>query len=61
LGLKYAYITGIQASGKRHIGNYFGAMRPMLSFQEMESYSHYCKLPLTTTSKDANLSKGVDT
>jgi len=27
-------LTGIQASGKLHIGNYFGAMKPMIELQE---------------------------
>ena len=27
-------LTGIQPSGKLHLGNYFGAMRPMISLQE---------------------------
>ena len=27
-------LTGIQASGKLHIGNYFGAMKPMVELQE---------------------------
>lgn len=27
-------LTGIQASGKLHIGNYFGAMKPMMALQE---------------------------
>ncbi|MEA3419326.1 MAG: tryptophan--tRNA ligase, partial [Campylobacterota bacterium] len=27
-------LTGIQASGKLHIGNFFGAMKPMIELQE---------------------------
>ena len=27
-------LTGIQASGKLHLGNYFGAMKPMIALQE---------------------------
>ena len=27
-------LTGIQASGKLHIGNYFGSIQPLIQMQE---------------------------
>ncbi len=47
-------LTGIQASGKLHIGNYFGAMRPMVELQESgELFTFIANYHSLTTSKDA--------
>jgi len=56
-------LTGIQASGKLHIGNYFGAMRPMVELQESgELFTFIANYHSLTTSKDGcKTSKGVDT
>ncbi len=49
-------LTGIQASGKLHIGNYFGAMKPMISLQETsELYTFIANYHSLTTSKSAEL------
>ncbi len=49
-------LTGIQASGKLHIGNYFGAMKPMIELQEKaELFTFIANYHSLTTSKDANL------
>ncbi len=49
-------LTGIQASGKLHIGNYFGAMKPMVELQERaELFTFIANYHSLTTSKDANL------
>jgi len=46
--------TGIQASGKLHIGNYFGAMKPMVELQEEhELFTFIANYHSLTTSKDA--------
>ena len=51
-------LTGIQASGKLHIGNYFGAMKPMIELQESEElFTFIANYHSLTTSKDANLLK----
>jgi len=51
-------LTGIQASGKLHIGNYFGAMKPMIELQEQEElYTFIANYHSLTTSKDAQLLK----
>jgi tryptophanyl-tRNA synthetase len=51
-------LTGIQASGKLHIGNYFGAMRPMIELQEKEElFTFIANYHSLTTSKDAQLLK----
>ncbi len=51
-------LTGIQASGKLHIGNYFGAMRPMVELQESgELFTFIANYHSLTTSKDAKLLK----
>ncbi len=68
-------LTGIQASGKLHIGNYFGAMKPMVELQEEhELFTFIANYHSLTTSKDADtlrqytidaavdyLSLGIDT
>ncbi|HQR73477.1 MAG TPA: tryptophan--tRNA ligase [Sulfurovum sp.] len=47
-------LTGIQASGKLHIGNYFGAMKPMVELQEAhELFTFIANYHSLTTSKDA--------
>ncbi|NOR55148.1 MAG: tryptophan--tRNA ligase [Sulfurovum sp.] len=47
-------LTGIQASGKLHIGNYFGAMKPMIAQQEEnELFTFIANYHSLTTSKDA--------
>ena len=47
-------LTGIQASGKLHIGNYFGAMKPMVELQEdHELFTFIANYHSLTTSKDA--------
>ncbi|MCF6244590.1 MAG: tryptophan--tRNA ligase [Sulfurovum sp.] len=47
-------LTGIQASGKLHIGNYFGAMKPMVDLQEEnELFTFIANYHSLTTSKDA--------
>jgi len=49
-------LTGIQASGKLHIGNYFGAMKPMIELQEQEElFTFIANYHSLTTSKDATL------
>jgi tryptophanyl-tRNA synthetase len=49
-------LTGIQASGKLHIGNYFGAMKPMIELQESgELFTFIANYHSLTTSKDAKL------
>lgn len=51
-------LTGIQASGKLHIGNYFGAMKPMIELQEHEElFTFIANYHSLTTSKDAKLLK----
>ena len=48
-------LTGIQASGKLHIGNYFGAMKPMIDLQdEHELFTFIANYHSLTTSKDAS-------
>lgn len=49
-------LTGIQASGKLHIGNYFGAMKPMIKLQEEhELFTFIANYHSLTSSTDANL------
>jgi len=49
-------LTGIQASGKLHIGNYFGAMKPMIELQESEElFTFIANYHSLSTSKDATL------
>ena len=51
-------LTGIQASGKLHIGNYFGAMKPMVELQEEnELFTFIANYHSLTTSKDATTLK----
>ena len=47
-------LTGIQASGKLHIGNYFGAMKPMVQLQEEhELFTFIANYHSLTSSTDA--------
>jgi tryptophanyl-tRNA synthetase len=47
-------LTGIQPSGTLHIGNYFGAMRPILSLQEQgEVFVFLADLHALTSLRDA--------
>ena len=47
-------LTGIQASGKLHLGNYFGAMKPMVKLQEEhELFTFIANYHSLTSSKDA--------
>ena len=47
-------LTGIQASGKLHLGNYFGAMKPMVRLQEEhELFTFIANYHSLTSSKDA--------
>ncbi len=49
-------LTGIQASGKLHIGNYFAAMKPMIELQEKEElFTFIANYHSLTTSKDPAL------
>jgi tryptophanyl-tRNA synthetase len=51
-------LTGIQASGKLHLGNYFGAMKPMVELQEEhELFTFIANYHSLTTSKDAQTLK----
>ncbi len=51
-------LTGIQASGKLHIGNYFGAMKPMIKLQEEnELFTFIANYHSLTSSKDAQTLK----
>jgi tryptophanyl-tRNA synthetase len=51
-------LTGIQASGKLHIGNYFGAMKPMIELQEEhELFTFIANYHSLTSSKDAKTLK----
>jgi tryptophanyl-tRNA synthetase len=51
-------LTGIQASGKLHIGNYFGAMKPMIELQDSaELFTFIANYHSLTTSKDGSLLK----
>ena len=48
-------LTGIQASGKLHLGNYFGAMKPMVELQEEhELFTFIANYHSLTSSKDAD-------
>lgn len=51
-------LTGIQPSGKLHIGNYFGAMKPALELQKQgEAYIFIANYHAMTTVKDGALLK----
>lgn len=51
-------LTGIQASGKLHLGNYFGAMKPMVALQEEhELFTFIANYHSLTSSTDAALLK----
>ena len=52
-------LTGIQSSGKLHIGNYFGAIKPILDYQEEENelFTFIADYHALTTSKDPKTTK----
>ena len=51
-------LTGIQASGRLHIGNYFGAMKPMVKLQEEhELFTFIANYHSLTSSTDAQTLK----
>jgi len=52
-------ITGIQSSGKLHIGNYFGAIKPILEYQEQnnELFTFIADYHALTTSADSATTK----
>lgn len=51
-------LTGIQASGKLHLGNYFGAMKPMVALQEEhELFTFIANYHSLSSSKDAQTLK----
>lgn len=55
-------LTGIQASGKLHIGNYFGAMKQMIKFQEEhELYTFIANYHSLTSSSDSKLLRSYTT
>jgi len=46
-------ITGVQPSGRPHIGNYFGAMKPIIDFQDdYETYVSIVNYHAMTTTQD---------
>ncbi|MDR1045064.1 MAG: tryptophan--tRNA ligase [Candidatus Adiutrix sp.] len=49
-------LTGIQPSGKLHIGNYFGAMKPMIEWQEKSDlFCFFANLHALTSISDGPL------
>ena len=51
-------LTGIQASGKLHLGNYFGAMKPTVALQEeRELFVFIANYHALTSSRDPELFK----
>ena len=53
-GRKKHLISGIQASGRLHIGNYFGAMKQFVEYQdEYDSYIFVANFHALTTVKNA--------
>lgn len=51
-------ITGIQPSGRPHIGNYFGAMKPIVDMQDQyETYVSIVNFHAMTTTQDKELLK----
>ncbi len=51
--LEMRILTGIQPSGKLHLGNYFGAMRPMISLQDQgEEFFFIADYHALTTVRD---------
>ncbi len=52
-GKKQRLLTGLQASGQLHIGNYFGALKPFIdSYEKYESYLMVADYHSLTTVKD---------
>lgn len=53
--MKKTLLTGLQASGALHIGNYFGALKPFVdSYTDAKSYLMVADLHALTSSRDAN-------
>jgi tryptophanyl-tRNA synthetase len=53
-------VSGIQSSGKMHLGNYFGAIVPFLSFQDQgDSLLFIANLHSLTTIRDASKLKSL--
>ncbi|MFH0974301.1 MAG: tryptophan--tRNA ligase [Spirochaetota bacterium] len=51
-------LSGIQPSGKLHIGNYFGMMKPMIEYQEKhELFCFLANYHAMTSSEDGNVLK----
>jgi tryptophanyl-tRNA synthetase len=51
-------LSGIQPSGKLHIGNYFGMMKPMIEYQKMhELFCFIANFHAMTSADDADLLK----
>jgi tryptophanyl-tRNA synthetase len=49
------YLTGVQASGSLHVGNYFGALRPAVELQEKgEAFYFIADFHALTTVQDPN-------
>jgi tryptophanyl-tRNA synthetase len=49
------YLTGVQASGALHVGNYFGALRPAVELQEKgEAFYFIADFHALTTVQDPN-------
>ena len=55
-------LTGIQPSGKLHIGNYFGAMKPAVELQEQgDAYIFIANYHAMTTVQDGNALREMTT
>jgi tryptophanyl-tRNA synthetase len=55
-------LTGIQPSGKLHIGNYFGAMKPAVELQEQgDAYIFIANYHAMTTVQDGNALRQMTT
>ncbi len=53
---KLRVLTGIQPSGRLHIGNYFGAMKPMIEWQEKSDlFCFFANLHALTSVHDGQL------
>jgi tryptophanyl-tRNA synthetase len=54
-------LSGIQPSGSLHIGNYFGMMKPMIEYQEVDEL--YCFIvnyhAMTSVTDGKQLAKGT--
>ena len=55
-------LSGIQPSGKLHIGNYFGMMKPAIELQEQgEAYLFIANYHAMTTVQDADSLRSMTT